>query len=152
MNSVVGESGVIPEKYTCDGESINPPLVISGVPGEAGSLALIMEDIDVPRTIRMDGKWDHWLVWNIPPETTGIEDGVPPPGIFGMNTGGNIGYAPPCPPDGTHRYVFKLFALSKMLTLPEGSNKEELLYAMEGKILCHAECIGTYFRQSTSAE
>lgn len=146
-SSAIGNDGAIPEKYTCDGESINPPLVFANIPREAKSLALIMEDPDVPRTIRMDGIWDHWIVWNIPPDTAIIEDGVPPSGIFGMNTNGEIGYAPPCPPDGTHRYIFKLFALKQMLALPEGANKQELLASMEGKILDQAELIGTYYRQ-----
>ena len=143
----IDRNEAIPKKYTCDGESVNPPFTISNIPEGTASFAFIMEDIDVSHTVRIDGKWEHWLVWNIPPETTVIADGVPPHGVFGMNTNGTLGYDSPCPPDGTHRYVFKLFALKKMLDLPEGASKQELLSAMEMKILDQAELIGTYYRQ-----
>jgi hypothetical protein len=137
----------LPQKYTCDGQSVNPPLSFVDIPAHTTSFALVVEDTDVPRHIREDGMWYHWLVWNIPPETTKIEEGIPPAGVFGINSGRTLGYTPPCPPNGTHRYYFKLFALSQMLDLPEGATKQELLSAMEGKILGQAELMGTYCRQ-----
>ena len=137
----------IPRKYTCDGEEINPPLVFSDVPAEAKSLALIMEDPDVPHSIRPDGMWDHWLVWNISPETERIEEGLPPNGVYGTNSSGGKAYEPPCPPNGTHRYFFKLFALDIILSLSEESSKSERLSEMKGHIIDEAELVGLYERK-----
>ncbi len=139
-------SEAIPQKYTCDGENINPPLLFKDIPADAKSLALIMEDPDVSHGIRTDGMFDHWVVWNIPPETKIIEEGTPPAGTFGRNTSGTEKYIGPCPPDREHRYFFKLFALDTKLALPAGSSKSELLSAMKGRIMHEAEIIGTYNR------
>lgn len=136
----------LPKKYTCDGESINPPFLFRDIPAEAKSLALVVEDPDVPLSIRSDGMFDHWLIWNIPPDTELVEEGIPPAGTFGRNTRGTEKYIAPCPPDREHRYFFKLFALDINLPLPEGSSKAELLSAMEGHIINEAEIIGTYNR------
>lgn len=140
--------GVIPSKYTCDGENISPPLRIADVRGEVKSLALIMDDPDVPKNLRPDGMWDHWLVWNIPPETTEIPEGQKPAGVVGKNTGGSFGYRGPCPPDREHRYFFKLYALDTMLDLsPEMATKTDLEEAMEGHTLERTELMGRYNRQ-----
>jgi hypothetical protein len=138
---------MIPRKYTCDGENMNPPFLFKDVPPDTKTLALIMEDPDVPRSIRSDGMWDHWIMWNIPPETATIAEGVPPAGIFGTNTSGTRKYTPPCPPNGTHRYFFKLFALDTELALPEEAGKAELLSGMEGHILDEADLVGMYSKR-----
>ncbi|MFA5830637.1 MAG: YbhB/YbcL family Raf kinase inhibitor-like protein [Candidatus Paceibacterota bacterium] len=138
---------IIPKKYTCDGLNINPPLVLKDIPADTKTLALIMEDPDVPHSIRSDGMWDHWIMWNIPPETKIIAEGVPPAGVFGTNTGGTQKYAPPCPPNGTHRYFFKLFALDTELALSAGANKSQLLSSMERHILDEADLVGIYGRR-----
>ncbi len=139
----------IPTKYTCDGNNINPPLRFSDVPQGARSLVLIMDDPDVPTSIRADGNWDHWLVWNIPSETKEIaENSVPQGAVVGKNTGGQNAYGGPCPPDREHRYFFKLFALDTVLDLPDdATTKSDLLMAMGNHILAQAELMGTFNRQ-----
>lgn len=139
--------GEIPRKYTCDGENINPPLSISGVPAGAESLVLIMDDPDVPRSVRPDGMWDHWLVWDIPPETMEIAEGSEPPGTVGRNTSGETGYQGPCPPDREHRYFFRVYALDAVLGLsPDKTGKDDLFAAMSDHILGQAELMGRYKR------
>jgi hypothetical protein len=145
-SSVFDDGQKIPSKYTCDGENVNPPLSISDVPSGAQSLALIMEDPDVPRNLREDGMWDHWVVFNISPDFRKIEEGKEPPGTPGVGTNGNQGYFGPCPPDREHRYFFKLFALDTRLNLPEKATKQDVEKAMEGHILDRAELIGRYER------
>ncbi|MBI4250114.1 YbhB/YbcL family Raf kinase inhibitor-like protein [Candidatus Uhrbacteria bacterium] len=140
-------NGSIPAVYTCDGSGINPPLVFSEILPEAKGLALLMDDPDVPKSIRSDGMWDHWVVWNMPPSTQGIGEGEMPPGIVGRNTGGGQDYYNPCPPDGEHRYFFKLYALDIMLDLPAISSKADVEKAMQGHILAATELIGLYRRQ-----
>jgi hypothetical protein len=137
----------IPVLYTCDGKRTSPPLFFVDTPVAAKSFVLIMEDPDIPRSVRHDGVWDHWLIWNIPAKTDEVEEGKPPTGVYGTNSGGTKKYGPPCPPDREHRYFFKLFALDTVLSLPEGSNKEQLLAAIDGHVLDHAELIGTYDRK-----
>ena len=129
----------IPEKYTCDGENINPQLVIGNIPKEAQSLALIMEDPDAPT-----GTFTHWLIWDMPVLHTIMENEAP--GTQGRNDFGDNKYGGPCPPDGTHRYYFRLYALQEKLNLPEGSSKEELLKAIEPVKLAKAELMGKYNR------
>ena len=146
-SSAFAESGKIPSKYTCDGDNINPPLEISDVPSTTKSLALIMEDPDVPRDLRPDGMWDHWIVFNIPPGTAEIPEGQEPPGTHGAGTSGNQNYFGPCPPDREHRYFFRLFALDSELDLQEKATKPELEKAMEGHILEKAELMGRYERK-----
>lgn len=131
----------IPAKYSCDGENINPPLEISAVPSEAKSLALIMDDPDAP----IAGGFVHWVAFNIDPATKTIgENSHPASGIEGTNSAGKIGYASPCPPSGTHRYFFKLYALDNMLTLDSSAKREDTEKAMQGHILDQAELIGLY--------
>ena len=111
-SSAFQEGGNIPSKFTCDGSDTSPPLQITGVPSEAKSLVLIADDPDAP-----SGLFTHWLVWNIPPQTNSIAEGSAPKGVQGTNDFGKSGYKGPCPPPGTHRYSFKIFALDRELDL-----------------------------------
>lgn len=140
-------NGTIPALYTCDGKNISPELVFSNVPEGAQSLALTMEDPDVPKSVRADGMWNHWIVWNMSPSTIRIGEGSTPIGAVGMNTGGNTAYGGPCPPDREHRYIFTLYALDTLLSLPQGSTKEELLQALSTHIIEQTQLIGRYNRK-----
>jgi hypothetical protein len=146
-SSVFKEGSMIPEKYTCDGENISPPLTWSGIPQETVSLALICDDPDAPA-----GTWVHWVVYNMPAKTVGLRESVPaekklPDGsIQGTNDFRNIGYGGPCPPSGTHRYYFKLYALDKKLDLEPGTTKWQLVQSMKGHILAEAQLMGKYSR------
>lgn len=133
----------IPAKYSCDGENINPPLQISEVPENAQSLVLIMDDPDAPV-----GTWVHWTVWNINPQTREIkENSVPPGAREGITSFGPTGYGGPCPPSGTHRYFFKLYALDTKLGLSSQIDKAQLEKSMDGHILAQAELMGSYSRE-----
>jgi Raf kinase inhibitor-like YbhB/YbcL family protein len=133
---------LIPSRYTCDGEDINPELEICDVPEEAQSLVLIMDDPDASV-----GTWTHWLLWNISTDTERIGAGTEPvASVEGQNSFGKKGYGGPCPHQGTHRYFLKLYALDVKLDLPEGTNKESLERAIEGHILDQAELVGLYTR------
>lgn len=134
--------GNIPSVYTCDGRNISPPLQISDAPEGTKSLALVVDDPDAPgRT------FDHWIVWNIPQETTEIPEGKQPEGTPGENDFGDLTYGGPCPPSGTHTYRFKLYALDARLELGEGSSKEQLQQEMEGHVLADTLLEGNYSRQ-----
>jgi Raf kinase inhibitor-like YbhB/YbcL family protein len=123
---VFADNAAIPAKYTCRGQNISPPLVISGVPNSTKSLVLILHDPDAP-----SGDFVHWVVWNIPPGTTAIAEGALPSGAkLGMTSFGKTAYGGPCPPSGMHHYIFELFALRSALDLPAGANRDELLKAM----------------------
>lgn len=131
---------LIPPKYTCDGDNVNPPLEISDVPPETVSLLLIVEDPDAPA-----GTWDHWLVWNIDPKTTSIEEDSFPEGAEqGTNSFGDEGYGGPCPPSDTHRYFFKLYALDIRLSLGPQATGEDLEEAIDGHVLDQVELVGLY--------
>lgn len=147
-SSAFQHRGSIPSTYTCDGSNTNPPLTISDVPEGTQSFVLIMDDPDVPISIRPDGNWDHWLIWNIAPDTKEIaENSVPKGAVVGKNTGGKNRYGGPCPPDRQHRYFFKLFALDTTLDLPNDSTtKTDLMMAMNNHILAKAKLMGTYNR------
>jgi Raf kinase inhibitor-like YbhB/YbcL family protein len=132
--------GSIPVAYTCDGEGSSPPLGIAAIPPETRSLALIVDDPDAPR-----GTWDHWVAFDIPP-TDAIPGDVGSLGTAGSNSSGTTGYDPPCPPSGTHRYVFRIYALDTELGLAEGANKTEVLDAMEGHVLGEGTLVGMYGR------
>lgn len=132
----------IPREYTCDGADISPPLAWSGVPPDAKSLALIVDDPDAP-----SGTWVHWVLFDIPPQSGGLPEHASTSGIHGSNSWQRLGYGGPCPPGGTHRYFFKLYALDSALSLPPGTGKTQLLSAMEGHVLAHAELMGTYRRR-----
>jgi hypothetical protein len=143
---VDGES--IPSKHTCEGADSSPALSFRDVPADAVSLALIMDDPDVPNHIREDGVWDHWIVFNISPGTREVAEGQEPDGTPGTGTSGNNEYHGPCPPDGEHRYLFKLYALDTELELPHGSSKAEVEQALTGHIIARAELLGLYDRAS----
>ncbi len=130
----------IPARYTCQGQDINPELQIQDLPDGCRSLTLIVDDPDAPA-----GTWDHWLVWNISPETGSIKErSVPAGALQGQNSWGRNDYGGPCPPSGTHRYFFKLYALRDRVSLPAGADKAQLLASMRGLILGECELIGTY--------
>ncbi len=140
-SSAFANNQPIPSEYTCDGDDLSPPLSISDVPTNAKSLAFVMDDPDAPV-----GTWDHWVVFNIPLSTREIPKGTEPDGIAGKNSWGRTGYGGPCPPSGTHRYFFKLYALDTTLNLPQGSTKKDLERAMQGHIIAKAELVGIYKR------
>lgn len=135
-----GNNESIPAKYTCDGDDVTPPLKIEGIPQETQSVTLIVDDPDAPM-----GTWDHWIVWNISPKETIEENSVP--GIEGMNDFQKTSYGGPCPPSGTHRYFFKVYALDKKLELDSNSKKKDVEKAMEGHIIAKGELIGLYSRK-----
>lgn len=130
-------NGFIPGKYTCEGEGINPPLDIEGIPRQAVSLVLVVEDPDAP-----GGTWVHWLVYDIP--VIGHIASNAFLGKQGINDSGRTDYIGPCPPSGTHRYFFRLYALDKRLDLKEGLRKKELEKAMKSHVLDKAELVGLY--------
>ena len=147
----------IPAKYTCDGDDINPPLEISEVPESAKGLVLIVDDPDAPR-----GTWVHWTVWSVDPVTVVIPEGVTVIDIAAPQSGASLaqhivgregitdfgkpGYGGPCPPAGTHRYFFKVYALDIPLFLQPNAKKSDIEEAMEGHILAQAELVGFYAR------
>lgn len=132
-----GHNQMIPREYTCQGEDVNPLLEIRGIPPGTKTLALIMDDPDAPM-----GTWDHWLVYNIAPSEKIGRNSVP--GTQIKNSFGKVNYGGPCPPSGTHRYFFKLYALDTALTLTPSASKKVLEKAMEGYVLDQAELIGLY--------
>jgi Raf kinase inhibitor-like YbhB/YbcL family protein len=132
-------NGFIPSRYTCDGKNVNPPLEIDNIPEETESLALIVDDPDAPM-----GTWDHWIVWNIRPVKRIEEDQVP--GTEGLNDFNKHSYGGPCPPSGTHRYFFKVYALDNTLELNQDSRKKDLEKAMEPHIIGKGVIIGQYKR------
>ena len=140
-SQVFQHNGSVPSKYTCDADNVSPPLSISEVPEGAKSLALIVDDPDAPV-----GDWVHWLVWNIPVGTAEIGEATAPEGIEGTTDFGEPGWGGPCPPSGTHRYFFKLYALDTELDLPATGKKKDLEEAMKDHILDEVELIGTYKR------
>ncbi len=128
---------MIPQKYTCQGQDINPPLLIDDMPDNAESLALIVEDPDAPA-----GNWVHWIVYGIPVIDRIQENSVP--GTQGKNDFDKLDYGGPCPPSGVHRYFFRLYALDTTLNLEEGIDKDTLVNAMEDHILDQAELVGRF--------
>jgi Raf kinase inhibitor-like YbhB/YbcL family protein len=138
-----GES--IPSDFSCDGRDVSPALAWTEPPSRTQSLALIMDDPDAPI-----GIWIHWVIFNIPASTRDLKEGTPTDpqlsdgSLQGKTSAGSSGYHGPCPPSGTHRYFFKLYALDTMLSLTANADKKELLAAMEGHILANAELMGTY--------
>ena len=136
-------NGYIPSTYTCDGQGINPPLNIQGVPENAQSLVLIMDDPDAADVVGYT--WDHWVVFNIDPSTTRIQEGREPQGVRGVSSSDMLGYQGSCPPaPREHAYSFRLYALDTMLNLPEGSTKAEVEQAMHNHILEETELVGRY--------
>jgi Raf kinase inhibitor-like YbhB/YbcL family protein len=140
---VFEENGSIPEKYGADFENVNPPLLIQEVPDGTVSLALIMDDPDIPEKFGIP-VFDHWIVFNIPPTTEIIGENWGVEGVQGAGTRGESKYMGPRPPDREHRYFFRVYALDTMLDLPEGTNREGLTRAMAGHIVGEAELMGRY--------
>ena len=141
-------NGVIPKQYTCDGINLSPSLSWSGISEGTKSLVLISDDPDAPA-----GTWTHWIMYNIPPLSKGLQDGVlpmqnlPHEAKQGLNDFKKIGYGGPCPPSGTHRYFFKLYALDTKLNLEGSATKKKLEDAMKGHVLTEAQIIGKYSRK-----
>jgi len=139
----------IPQKCTCDGSDISPPLAWAGAPADAKSFALVADDPDAPV-----GTWVHWVIYDLPPSANALAEDTPKSGSLpdgtkqGVNDFKNIGYGGPCPPPGkAHRYFFKIYALDAMLALKAGATKKELLKAMEGHVLAQGQLMGTYQRR-----
>jgi Raf kinase inhibitor-like YbhB/YbcL family protein len=141
-SSAFHEGTNISSKFTCDGSDTSPPLQIAGVPPGAKSLVLIVDDPDAP-----GGLFTHWLVWNIPPHTSSIAEGSAPKGVQGANDFGKSGYRGPCPPLGTHRYSFKIFALDRELDLRSGAKRREVDAAMKGHVIAQGELVGRYTKR-----
>ena len=146
-SGVFSEGAVIPSQSTCDGKDISPALTWAGAPAGTKRFALVCDDPDAPM-----GTWVHWVIFNIPPEKTGLPEGIPAERELkdgtrqGLNSFRRIGYGGPCPPKGpAHRYFFKLYALDSALSLP-GITKQELLRAMKGHVLGETRLMGRYRR------
>ena len=141
------EGELIPKKYTCDGRNVSPPLEWIGTPVATQSIALICDDPDAPI-----GTWVHWIIFNIPASAKTLSENIPPNKVFedgtaqGNNDFRKIGYGGPCPPGGTHRYFFKIYALDKRIELTPGATKDELIKEMEGHILAEGGLMGKYSR------
>ncbi len=139
------EGNAIPTRYSCQGEDMSPPLAWQGAPAATQSFALIMDDPDAPGQT-----WVHWIVYNLPATTHALPEGVTAGTALsgnaaqGRNSWGRNDYGGPCPPSGTHRYFFKLYALDSVLELPTGASKDDVLHAMEGHILAETQLMGTY--------
>ncbi len=146
-SSAFVEGGLIPAKYTCDGADVSPPLQWDAVPEGTKSIALICDDPDAPM-----GTWVHWVLFNLPSDAKELAENIPaeetlPNGAKqGVNDFGRIGYGGPCPPGGTHRYFFKIYALDTEVGLEAGADKRQLLKAMEGHILEQGQLVGKYKR------
>jgi Raf kinase inhibitor-like YbhB/YbcL family protein len=148
ITSIAFEEGeMIPQKYTCDGKEVSPPLAWSGVPAGTKSLALICDDPDAPA-----GTWVHWVLFDLPADTKELSENIPPEKTLesgakhGINDFREFGYGGPCPPGGTHRYFFRVYALDKETGLDPGSTKAQLVGAMEGHILAEGQLMGQYRR------
>lgn len=134
------EGAEIPQKYTCDGENVSPPLHLEEVDKNTKSLVLIMEDPDAPM-----GTWTHWLVWNLPPSLKHLrENALPDDAIQGLNSFQQLNYGGPCPPSGVHRYFFKVYALDILLYLETGASRHDLEQAMEDHVLGWGSLMGRY--------
>jgi Raf kinase inhibitor-like YbhB/YbcL family protein len=142
------EGGMIPQRYTCDGDDVSPPLSWEAVPEGTKSIALIADDPDAP-----GGTFVHWVVYDLPADLEGLPEnlprdkGFPVGGEQGVNSTNEIGYMGLCPPSGTHRYFFRVYALDEKLNLPAGETKARLLEAMKGHILGQGQLMGRYKRQ-----
>ncbi len=138
------ENGMIPKHYTCEGEDTNPSIAIFAVPIETKSLAIVMHDHDA-----MTGDFVHWLMWNIDPEVGKISENMTPIGAQeGTNDFGEVGWAGPCPPSGTHRYEFHIYALNTFIDLPSSATKNDLRDLMDGFIIDEASITGIYRKEN----
>lgn len=144
-STAINPGALIPAQYTCDGKNISPPLAWQNAPLGTQSFVLIMDDPDAPA-----GDWVHWIVFNIPATTNQLAENLSSPPLgskFGSNSWSKDGYGGPCPPSGTHRYYFKLYALDTQLSLGSKTDKSSLEQAMKGHILANAELMGKYARR-----
>ncbi|HEX9122137.1 MAG TPA: YbhB/YbcL family Raf kinase inhibitor-like protein [Actinomycetota bacterium] len=142
-SSAFEDQGFIPARYTCDGSDVSPPLTVRDVPADAVTLVLVMDDPDAP-----GGVWDHWVAYDIPTDAE-IPEAVTSLGTPGKNSSGRAGYGGPCPPSGTHRYYFSVYALDTRLGLAPGADKAEILNALSGHVLAEATLMGRYRRGRT---
>jgi Raf kinase inhibitor-like YbhB/YbcL family protein len=132
----------IPTHYTCDGHDISPPLTWDGVPADAGAVALVVDDPDAP-----GGTYVHWIVLDMDPTTTSIDEGsVPSGGVQAANSNGDAAYAGPCPPSGTHHYRFTVYALDQPTGLADGADTDEALAAIDEHATTRGRLTGTYSR------
>ena len=141
-STAFNEGGYIPPLYTCDDQNVSPPLAWTGIPTSSISLAIIMDDPDAPA-----GTWVHWVLYNLPPDTTSLEQGMTGLGMDGKNDFNRLGYGGPCPPRGSnHRYFIKIYALDAKLDLKSGATKNQLESSMRGHILAQGQLMGRYGR------
>jgi len=143
------DNGEIPARYTCEGEDRAPPLAWTGIPDAARSLVLIIDDPDAPDPEAPKTTWVHWVLYNIPPDTSGLPEGARPADLpagtqQGFNSWNRAGYGGPCPPIGRHRYFHKLFALDTVLAVMDKPSAADIEAAMQGHVIAHAELVGTY--------
>ena len=149
-SSAFENEAMIPPRYTADGEDVSPPLSWEGLPEGTQSIAIISDDPDAPM-----GTWVHWLIWNIPPDQTGIPENIPAEqtlsngAVQGQTSFNSVGYGGPAPPSGTHRYYFKVYALDTMLKLTSKAKKQDLEKAMKGHILAQGQVMGRYSKKIT---
>jgi Raf kinase inhibitor-like YbhB/YbcL family protein len=140
-SDVLGDGEPIPTKYSCDGENVSPPLRWAGVPAQAAALALVVDDPDA-------GGFVHWVVWNIPSDTSEVAEASTPPGVEGRNGTGDVGWTGPCPPRGEiHRYQFTLYALGDSIDLADGTDGKDARSTIEGAAVAQARLSGTFIRQ-----
>jgi len=147
QSSAFAHNGAIPAKYTCEGGDVSPPLAWSGVPPDTRSLVLIVDDPDAPDPAAPKMTWVHWVLYNLPPSTDGLEEAVsllPTGALEGLNDWKRTGYGGPCPPIGRHRYFHKLYALDMMLPDLDWPAKAKVETEMKGHVLAQAELVGTY--------
>jgi len=144
-SSAFSEGGSIPDKYSCNGPNVSPPLKWNTIPQDTKSIAIIVDDPDAPR-----GDWVHWVVYHLPPSLRDLPERIPKDKILGnggrqgTNDFGKIGYDGPCPPSGTHRYYFRIYALDAEVLTEPGATKAQLLKAMDGHILAEGQLMGRY--------
>lgn len=148
-STAFAHGGVIPARYTCEGEDLSPPLLWQGVPEHAKSLVLIVDDPDAPDPKAPRMTWVHWVLYNIPPNTTGLSENIQPGNLpagtaEGTNDWKKTGYGGPCPPIGRHRYFHTLYALNTVLTKLQKPTKAQLLAAMQDHVIAKTELVGTY--------
>jgi len=149
-SSAFDDGGPIPMRYTCEEDDVSPPLIFADVPEETKSLVLIVDDPDAPDPAAPEMTWVHWLLYNLPPMTAGLDEAVTilPTGTgVGLNDWHRADYGGPCPPIGRHRYFFKLYALDTVLADLQQPSKPALLRAMQGHMITEAQLIGTYQKQ-----
>lgn len=147
-STAFADGAMIPAKYTCDGANVSPPLAWTNIPTGAKTVALICDDPDAPARV-----WVHWVLYDLPANVASLPEAVPPDKQLGSGAKqgssdfGKIGYGGPCPPSGTHRYFFKLYALDTELPLAPGATKPQLIEAMKGHILAEGQLVGKYSRK-----